>query len=1344
MATSELSGVFELALSNDYMFTGAQTDDFIVRTTSNVQRILLGTQPGVAPLVTLSNNAVIVAGSLTATGYCNLLLNTVASTSTSNAPTTAALKQTYDFIVTLSNSVASSPVVTFSSNTAVYGSNMANTASNMIVALSNAVSSQASVVFASNVAAAALPAAGGVISGTLGVGAAPTGTTKLRVEGNIVSTGTITACNLQITGTLLSVNTTTSNASQMKITNMGNGPALVVTQTGAEPIADFYDDSNLALRIADGGFVGISKSNPQYTVDVGGDVNFAGTLYKNSQPFFTSRWSSNNTGSNIYKMDGRVAIGSNTHPELFSVQGGNAYFGSNITVGGTFSTQRLSSSGFYVRRDSNVATTTQITTAVQNIGFNSNNLQLTVPGACNAFQFMATSNLTPVLTVGANGTSTLYGDFNITGNLRRDGVILWGSNAQSNSVNTFQVLPVMAQFVVGVTTSNITNVFDVLGPGTYTTTPQAATVYLNGTKLVYVNSDLKDYDLSITNPNGYTTNYRITLTNTPSYNDILDVTIWPQTPNPASLTGIYCSNVDFTSNLTTGSVSISSNMTVGGNLVMRNGFFVTMDPSQGVQAATVVSAVAPNISSTAQGTTFYIPTQDSNSRFAVTASNNNSNVFIVRGDGKVAIQTPTLTNALTLGGNLSVGSSYASAAAPSNGLIVQGNLGVGLSNPTVPLHVLGDARIQGNLTVNGTQTIIDTNVATTERLDITNDGTGPTLKVTQLGAQPIADFYDDSNLAVRIADGGAVGVGTSAPSAILHISGPGTMRVQNSNVYAFPPSAMSSPVLNVTSGSAQGYYITTASAEFSTSNTAAWQAFNKDTTTQWGGQSGQYGASTPFAYAGSFKTLSTAGTAYSGDWLQIQLPAAVILSTYQIYYNTTFSQPGTFYILGAPDGLNWTLVDTQTQAQPGSAGYITFTPSSAPTAAYPFYRMVISNVTNGNGTVNVFEWIINGTLESMNITQHGKVGIGVRAPTQALEVAGNAIFYGNISAGNLGIFRNRIINGDMQIDQRNAGVAVANATGYVLDRFTNNKGGTFTQNVQQVAVPTPVLGYKKCMKVTVGTVQATLTASDYCLLFQRVEGYNVADFLFGTSYAQPCAFSFWIQTTNAATFSIYCTNQAFNRSYVTNFSVTTANVWQYVTVTIPGDTSGTWSTDNTRGLEIGLCFGTGTTYQTTANAWQASGSIGTSSTTNFFANAVGSAIYTTGWQLEKGTIATPFEFRPYAIELQLCQRYYQQFNYGSLALGTTGATGFVATKFSTTDAILINIPLACSMRATPATNLSTSSVRLILNTGQTTATYSGSYATPTGPAYITFVNNSVAAGFGWVDQLGTFTLSAEL
>lgn len=123
-------------------------------------------------------------------------------------------------------------------------------------------------------------------------------------------------------------------------------------------------------------------------------------------------------------------------------------------------------------------------------------------------------------------------------------------------------------------------------------------------------------------------------------------------------------------------------------------------------------------------------------------------------------------------GSQTIGDGYAQTTAPTNGLIIQGNVGIGLSNPTLPLHVKGNARIEGNLTLTGTQTIVDTNVSTTERLDITNDGTGPALVINQLGAQPIAYFKDDNAIIMTIADGGNVALGTSnAPVCRLDVTG---------------------------------------------------------------------------------------------------------------------------------------------------------------------------------------------------------------------------------------------------------------------------------------------------------------------------------------------------------------------------------------------------------------------------------------------------------------------------------------------------------------------------------------------------------------------------------------------
>jgi hypothetical protein len=291
----------------------------------------------------------------------------------------------------------------------------------------------------------------------------------------------------------------------------------------------------------------------------------------------------------------------------------------------------------------------------------------------------------------------------------------------------------------------------------------------------------------------------------------------------------------------------------------------------------------------------------------------------------------------------------------------------------------------------------------------------------------------------------------------------------------------------------------------------------------------------------------------------------------------------------------------------------------------------------------------------MNIDlSKGNVGIGTQLPSQPVHLEGNAYISGNITAGNVGMFRNRIINGDMRIDQRNAGNATTNINGsYTLDRFVIYKGGTLTINVQQVATPSTLTGFQKCLKLSVGTQQASLTASDYGIIMHPIEGLNISDFMWGTANAQSITISFWIYASNTGTFSLFLRNGANNRSYVTNYTVSSANTWQYITTTISGDTTGTWAVNNTVGIILGFCFGVGTGIQTTANLWQGVSYIGTSSTTNFFANSVGSAIYITGVQLEKGTIATPFEFRPYQVEFQLCQRYYEKSYDDNVVPGTS-------------------------------------------------------------------------------------------
>lgn len=259
--------------------------------------------------------------------------------------------------------------------------------------------------------------------------------------------------------------------------------------------------------------------------------------------------------------------------------------------------------------------------------------------------------------------------------------------------------------------------------------------------------------------------------------------------------------------------------------------------------------------------------------------------------------------------------------------------------------------------------------------------------------------------------------------------------------------------------------------------------------------------------------------------------------------------------------------------------------------------------------------------------------------TEALSVSGD-ITCSYLSAGNLGMFRNRIINGDMRIDQRGSATSPATGNGtYAMDRFAVGMGltsGSFT--ISKSALPSPLLGFTSCANITATSVNIS-GSNNYISIYQQIEGLNVCDLMWGTSLAVPITVSFWIYGV-ANTYSLRITNAAAGstRSYVVNFTISASNTWQQVIATVPGDTTGTWTTDNTAGMQLMICFGSSTTFQgPTPNSWLSGNYIATSST-GVLSNGT---VYITGVQLEKGSMATPFEFRPYSIEMQMCQRYYQ-------------------------------------------------------------------------------------------------------
>jgi hypothetical protein len=253
-------------------------------------------------------------------------------------------------------------------------------------------------------------------------------------------------------------------------------------------------------------------------------------------------------------------------------------------------------------------------------------------------------------------------------------------------------------------------------------------------------------------------------------------------------------------------------------------------------------------------------------------------------------------------------------------------------------------------------------------------------------------------------------------------------------------------------------------------------------------------------------------------------------------------------------------------------------------------------------------------------------------------------------------FRNRLINSDMRIDQRNAGASVTVNDGnvrYTLDRWAGqgqSSDGVFT--VQQSSVA--ATGFINSLLATVTTADASLGATQIYRLIQRVEGFNVADLGWGTANAQSVTLSFWVRSSVTGTFGGVINNSAANRSYPFTYAISAANTFEQKTVTIAGDTSGTWLTNNGVGISLTFGLGVGSSYSGTAGSWSGSEFYSATGATNLLATN-GATFYITGVQLEKGSTATSFDYRPIGTELQLCQRYYEVTTYDPSTYALMGA-----------------------------------------------------------------------------------------
>jgi hypothetical protein len=259
----------------------------------------------------------------------------------------------------------------------------------------------------------------------------------------------------------------------------------------------------------------------------------------------------------------------------------------------------------------------------------------------------------------------------------------------------------------------------------------------------------------------------------------------------------------------------------------------------------------------------------------------------------------------------------------------------------------------------------------------------------------------------------------------------------------------------------------------------------------------------------------------------------------------------------------------------------------------------------------------------------------------------------NVTGINYDGYKNRIINGAMVIDQRNAGASITPTDGqYSVDRFQGrlNVAGKFTLQQNSGSV-TPPAGYINYLGA-VSTSAYTIGASETCLIVQAIEGLNVADLAWGTASAATVTLSFWVRSSLTGTFSGALQNSAGNRSYPYSYTISAANTWEQKTITIAGDTTGTWLTTNGIGISLRFNLGSGSTFLGTAGAWAASSLNGATGSVSVVGTN-GATFYITGVQLEKGSTATSFDYRPYSSEFSMCQRYYQKCDSYSGAANTT-------------------------------------------------------------------------------------------
>ena len=289
-----------------------------------------------------------------------------------------------------------------------------------------------------------------------------------------------------------------------------------------------------------------------------------------------------------------------------------------------------------------------------------------------------------------------------------------------------------------------------------------------------------------------------------------------------------------------------------------------------------------------------------------------------------------------------------------------------------------------------------------------------------------------------------------------------------------------------------------------------------------------------------------------------------------------------------------------------------------------------------------------------------------------------------------GSFRNRIINGDMRIAQRGTSTALAagSSNGLSVDRFHGfNIGAGACSIIQASTVPSSANGFINSLQIDVTTADTSIAAADLYMVRQTIEGLNISDLAWGTANAKTLTLSFWVRSSKTGTHFVAFKNYDQNRCYAASYTVSATDTWEQKTITVAGDTTGTWLTNNSGGIQVVWCLAVGSNYQTaTANVWAAGDGYATSAQVNVM-DSTANDFYITGVQLEAGSTATDFERRPIGTELALCQRYFETSYPIGTAVGTAtevnSAYQYMMALSGVATTGQIYVPLKATKRAAP-------------------------------------------------------------